>query len=104
MDDPSLYRGTVGSLQYLSLTRLDLAFAVNRVCQFMHKPSKLHWQAVKRILCYLKHTISHGLLLTWSNISTLEAFSDAVWAGCPDDRKSTGRYCVFLGSPDFLEF
>lgn len=71
MDDPLLYRSTVGSLQYLSLTRPDLAFAVNRVCQFMHKPTKLHWQAVKRILRYLKHTVSHGLLLTRSNTSNL---------------------------------
>jgi len=98
MEDPILYRSTVGSLQYLSLTRPDLAFAVKRECQFMHKPSKLHWQAVKRILRYLKHTVSHGLLLTRLNISILEAFSDADWAGCPDDRKSTGGYCVFLGS------
>jgi hypothetical protein len=74
MDDPLLYRSTVGSLQYLSLTRPDLAFAVNRVCQFMHKPTKLHLQAVKRILRYLKHTVSHGLLLTRSNTSTLELF------------------------------
>jgi hypothetical protein len=77
MEDPLIYRSTVGSLQYLSLTRPDLAFAVNQVCQFMHKPSKLHWQAVKGILCYLKHTLTHGLLLTRSNVSTLEAFSDA---------------------------
>jgi hypothetical protein len=42
MEEPSLYRSTVGSLQYLSLTRPDLAFAVNRVCQFMHRPTKLH--------------------------------------------------------------
>jgi len=50
MEDQSLYRSTVGSLQYLSLTRPDLGFAVNRVCQFMHRPLKPHWQAVKRIL------------------------------------------------------
>jgi hypothetical protein len=42
MEDPSLYQSTVGSLQYLSLTQPDLRFAVNRVCQFMHKPAKLH--------------------------------------------------------------
>jgi hypothetical protein len=42
--------------------------------------------------------LSHGLLLTRSNVSNLEVFSDADWAGCPDDRKSTGGYCVFLGS------
>jgi hypothetical protein len=63
MEEPSLYRSTVGSLQYLALTRLDLGFAVNHVCQFMHRPTKLYWQAVKRILRYLKHTVSHGLLL-----------------------------------------
>jgi hypothetical protein len=64
----------------------------------MHKPSKLHWQAVKRILRYLKHTVTHGLLLTRSNVSNLEAFSYIDWVGCSDDRRSTGRYCVFLGS------
>jgi hypothetical protein len=98
MEDPSLYRSTVGSLQYLSLTRPDLAFSVNRVCQFMHHPTKLHWQAVKRILRYLKHTITHDLLLKRTLSSTIQAYSDADWAGCPDDRKSTGAYCVFIGS------
>jgi hypothetical protein len=98
MDDPTLFRSTVGSLQYLSLTRPDLAFAVNRVCQFMHRPTKVHWQAIKRILRYLKHIVTHGLLLTRTNSSQLQAFSDADWAGCPDDRKSTGAYCVFLGT------
>ncbi|PKI45465.1 hypothetical protein CRG98_034120 [Punica granatum] len=53
-EDPSLYRSVVGSLQYLPLTKPDIAFAVNQVCQFMHKPSVTHWLAVKRILRYLK--------------------------------------------------
>jgi hypothetical protein len=77
MEDSTLFRSTVGSIQYLSLTRPDLAFAINRVCQFMHHPTNIHWQAVKRILRYLKYTLSHGLLLTRSNISQLQAFSDA---------------------------
>jgi len=98
MKDPSLYRSTVGSLQYLSLTRPDLGFAVNRVCQFMHRPTTLHWQAVKRILRYLKHTVSHGLLLHHTKSTSLQAYSDADWAGCPDDCRSTGAYCIFLGS------
>jgi hypothetical protein len=98
MEDLSLYRSTVGSLQYLSLTRPDLAFAVNRVCQFMHRPTKLHWQAVKRILRYLKHSITHGLLLHKNSSTSIQAYSDADWAGCPDDRHSTGAYCVFLGT------
>jgi hypothetical protein len=98
MEDPSLYRSTVGSLQYLSLTRPDLSFAVNRVCQFMHRPLKPHWQAVKRILRYLQYTLSHGLLLHRSSSNVLQAYSDADWDGCQDDRHSISAYCVFLGS------
>ncbi|KAF5464732.1 hypothetical protein F2P56_014786 [Juglans regia] len=97
MDDPSLYRSIVGSLQYLLFTRPDLAFSVNRVCQFMHALCLSHWQAVKRILRYLKHTMDYGLAITSSPTPVLAAFSDANWAGCPDDRKSTGGYCVFDG-------
>jgi len=97
MEDPSLYRSTVGSLQYLSLTRPDLSFVVNRVCQFMHRPLKPHWQAVKRILRYLQYTLSHGLLLHRSSSNVL-AYSDVDWVGCPDDHPSTGAYCVFIGS------
>lgn len=39
---PTEYRALVGSLQYLSLTRMDVAFTVNRLSQFMHKPTTLH--------------------------------------------------------------
>jgi hypothetical protein len=96
-DDPSLYRSIVGSLQYLSLTRLDVSFAVNKVCQFLHRPTIHHWAAVKRILRYLKHTLYHGLLLCRNSAPQLHAYSDADWAGCLDDRRSTGGYCIFLG-------
>jgi len=98
MEDTTFYRSTVGSLQYLSLMRLDLVFAVNRVCQFMHRPTKLHRQAVKRILRCLKQTITHGLLLHKNSSTSIQAYSDADWAKCQDDRRSTGAYCVFLGN------
>jgi hypothetical protein len=75
-----------------------LAFAVDRVFQFIHRPTKLHWQAVKRILQYVKHTITHGLLLQKTHSTSLQDFSDADWASCPNGRRSTGAYCVFLGS------
>ncbi|PKI78139.1 hypothetical protein CRG98_001467 [Punica granatum] len=95
-DNPSLYRSVVGSLQYLTLTRPDIAFAVNQVCQFMHKPTTVHWSAVKRILRYLKGTITTGLHFKPGSISSLHGFSDADWAGNPDDRPLSVVSLFFL--------
>ncbi|KAF5479480.1 hypothetical protein F2P56_000298 [Juglans regia] len=94
--DPTLHRSTVGSLQYLSITRPDVAFAVSKVSQFMHAPKTSHWQAVKRILQYLKQTANLGLHIKLFSSYHLHAFTNADWAGCPDDRRSTGGYCVFF--------
>uniref|UniRef100_A0A2N9I0Q9 Reverse transcriptase Ty1/copia-type domain-containing protein n=1 Tax=Fagus sylvatica TaxID=28930 RepID=A0A2N9I0Q9_FAGSY len=93
----TLFRSTVGALQYLSLTRPDIAFCVNKLSQFMHKPTLLHWQSVKRLLRYLKLTIQFGIQIYRNSNTSIHAFSDADWAGSKDDRRSTGSYCVFLG-------
>jgi Reverse transcriptase (RNA-dependent DNA polymerase) len=95
-EDPSLYRSIVGVLQYATITRPILF--VNRVSQFMHVPSSDHWGVVKRILCYLKGTLHHGLYLQSSDNLTIHAFANLNWAGCPDDRKSTTGYLVFYGN------
>lgn len=97
LDDPSAYRRLVGSLQYLGLTRPDVAFAVNKLSQFMHQPNTSHWQALKRLLRYLKGTISYGLNIYRESPPTLHAFSDSDWAGDHDDFISTGAYMVYLG-------
>ena len=97
LSDPTSYRSAVGSLQYLSLTRPDIAFAISKVCQFMANPTEDHWSVVKWILRYLKHTINHCLFLHRDTTFTLQAFSDANWASCPDDRRSTTGYCLYLG-------
>jgi len=87
----------VGALQYLTFTRPDICFVVNRVCQFMHAPTDSHWAAVKRILCYLKGTTSYGFHITRGSSFALHGVTDADWAGSIDDRKSTGGYLVFFG-------
>lgn len=62
-NDLYLYRSVVGALQYVTLTRLEISYSVNNVCQFMHNPKVIHWQLVKWILRYLKGTLNNGLLL-----------------------------------------
>jgi hypothetical protein len=97
LEDATRYRNVVGALQYLSLTRPDISFCVNRVCQFLSNPTTDHWAAINRILRYLHHTIDMGLCFTKSYSSLLSAFSYVDWAGNPDDRRSTGGYAIFFG-------
>jgi len=91
------FRSLIGALQYLTFTRLDIAYAVQQVCLHMHDPREPHLAALKRILRYIRGTLHLGLLLRPSTQSDLLVYSDAHWAGCPDTRKSTSGYAVFLG-------
>ncbi|CAL2256546.1 unnamed protein product [Prunus armeniaca] len=101
ISDPSTYHSMVGGLSYLTLTQPDIAYAVNQVCQYMHKPRSTHLQAVKRIYSYIKGTIEHGIPFRSSIDFSLHGFSDADWAGSLDDRRSTTGACIFLG-PNLL--
>jgi histone deacetylase 1/2 len=100
LPDPHEYRSIVGALQYVTLTRPEIAFCVNKVCQFLSSPLLTHWQAVKRILRYLLHTCHHGLLLQPSSAVSkfsINAYSDSDWASDLDDRRSTSGSCIFFG-------
>jgi histone deacetylase 1/2 len=70
---------------------------VNKVCQFLHAPTTTHWIAVKHILRYVQGTLQNGLTFQRSSHTLLSAFSDADWAGCLDDRRSTGGFTIFFG-------
>lgn len=71
-EDSSQYRSIVGALQYLTLTRPDLSFLVNKVCQYL-------------------------ITFRKSSSTLLSAFSDADWEGCIVDRRSTGGFAIFIG-------
>jgi histone deacetylase 1/2 len=96
-EEATKYRSIVGGLQYLTITRPDLSFVVNKVYQYLHEPRSSHWSAVKRILRYVRHTLDGGLRFRSSSSTLLSAFSDADWAGSADDRRSTGGYAIFYG-------
>ncbi|KAE8669454.1 WAT1-related protein [Hibiscus syriacus] len=84
------------ALQYVVITRPDIAFAVNRVCQFMQSPCDIHLQAVKRILRYLQATVDFGLRFLASSRLSLTGFADANWGSDADDRRSTSGYCIYF--------
>jgi len=81
----------MGNLQYLYLTQPDISFAVNKLSQFMHKPTATHWRTTKQLLRYLKQTIFYGVQIHRAGPSVLKTYSDVDWVGNVDDRKeSTG--------------
>ncbi|XP_052621627.1 uncharacterized mitochondrial protein AtMg00810-like [Lactuca sativa] len=85
------------ALQYLTITRPDLSYAVNQASQYLHAPTDAHFQSVKRILRYVKGTISYGLIFRKPQINNILGYSDADWARCLETRQSTYGYSVFLG-------
>ncbi|KAK2995694.1 hypothetical protein RJ640_026124 [Escallonia rubra] len=96
--DIKRYRGMIGSLLYLTASRPDIMFSVCLCARFQACPKESHLIAVKRILRYLKGTHDLGL---WFPRNTsffdLIGYSDADYAGCKTERKSTSGGCQFLG-------
>jgi hypothetical protein len=94
--DQTVYRSMIFSILYATATRPDIIHAVCQVGQFQASPKNSHLLAVKRILRYLKGTVEYGLWYPTGNQLDLYAFTDADWAGCVDDRKSTSGATFFL--------
>lgn len=95
--DKQQYQRLVGRLIYLSHTRPDIAYAVSVVSRYMHDPRSGHMDAVNRILRYLKGCPGKGILFSAHGHLNIEGYTDADWAGCLDDRRSTSGYCMFVG-------
>lgn len=76
--DPTLYCSLVGALQYLTITRPDLSYAVNVVSQFLHVPTDDHFNEVKQIICYVKGTVHFCLSFSQRSNSSIIGYSDAL--------------------------
>ena len=99
--DPKIpYRALIGSLMYLSITtRPDITFAVNYLSQFNSCYNSTHWEAAKRILRYIKGTITYGLQFQ-ETTEMLYGSIDSDWGEDKNDRKSyTGVVFVMSGGP-----
>lgn len=99
LDDPASYRRLVGKIMYLTIARLDITYAVNKLCQFTSAPKGSHLQAAHKVMHYIKGTVvGNGLFYFSENDLILKGFTDADWGSCQDSRRSTSGYCMFLGN------
>lgn len=99
--EPTYFWSLAGKLQYLTITRLDIQFAVNFVCQRMHQPTVSDFRLLKRILQYIKGTITYGLHIRKDQDMTLSTYCDSDYGGCKETRRSTKRFCTMMG-PNLL--
>jgi hypothetical protein len=100
--DATLYKQIIGSLMYLTNTRLDIRFAMNTLSQFLVEPIHVHLVAAKHVMRYLKGTIDCGLSYDGDHDFTLSGYIDANWVGSVSDRKSTLGCCFSMGSTMIL--
>jgi hypothetical protein len=95
--DQKVYRSMIGSLLYLCASRSDIMLSICMCARFQGNPKEVHLRAVKRIMRYLVYTPKFGLWYPKGSTFDLIGYSDADWAGCKINRKSTSGTCQFLG-------
>ncbi|XP_065632598.1 secreted RxLR effector protein 161-like [Quercus suber] len=96
--DPTLYRSMIGSLLYLTASKLDITFSVGVCARFQAAPKESHLTMVKQIIHYINGTFDYGIWYSRDSNECLAGYSDADWARCIDDRKSTSGGCFYLGN------
>ncbi|XP_059658442.1 uncharacterized mitochondrial protein AtMg00810-like [Cornus florida] len=96
--DPSQYRRLVGPLIYLTITKPDIVYSVQILCQFMSKPRQPHLNTAYQVLAYMKSALGKGIILPSDQCLQLEGYCDSDRGACPTTRRSVTGYCVFLGN------
>jgi len=97
-EDSTSYRRLIGCLIYLTNTRPNISFSVNKLSQFVSAPTTNHQRPTLRILIYLKSALGSGIFFHNDNFIQLKAYSDLDWATCHETRKSTTGFSVYIGN------
>ncbi len=93
----SEYAKIIDSVMFLmNCTHPDIAYAVSRLSRYTHNPARKHWNAMTRLLKYLKGTMNLGLTYT-GHPAVLEGYCDANWISDNDETNSTSGYVFTLG-------
>ena len=96
-DRNTAFRGAAARANYLAADRLDLQFACKEVCRWMARPSLHAWKSLKRICRYLLRAPRLVYSFPQQTVSSIDAYTDTDWAGCPKTRKSTSGGVIMLG-------
>lgn len=96
LPDAAEYRRLVGRLIYLTISRPDIAYCVNKLSQFMSQPRSPHLQAIHHLLRYIKGTTGQCLLFPSTSTLKLSAYVDSDWGSCVTTRRSTTGFCVYI--------
>ncbi|GJV51327.1 zinc finger, CCHC-type containing protein [Tanacetum coccineum] len=91
------YSRVIGCLMYaMTCTRPDIAFVVGKLSRYTSNPGTQHWQAIQRVLKYLKKTMDYRLTYT-GYPSVLEGYTNASWISNTKDNSSTSGWVFLLG-------
>ncbi|XP_070052858.1 uncharacterized mitochondrial protein AtMg00810-like [Nicotiana tomentosiformis] len=97
LPNPEVYRNLIRKLNFLTLTRPDLSFAVQHLSQFMQKPCVPHTKSALHLLRYLNGTSDPEIFLNNSSYFSVQVYCDSDWGSCPDSRRSVTSFCILLG-------
>lgn len=95
-DNPEVYCHLVGKLMYLTITRSDITYVVNKLCLFSSSPKMSHLNAAHKVVHYIKGTVGLGLFYPSKSDLQLKAFCYADWSTFPNKSRSTSGYCMFF--------
>ena len=94
----TLYRSMIGSLLYLTTSKLDITFSVGICDHFQACSKESHLFSMKRIIKYVNEILGYGIWFTLDTNTNIAEYTNAYWTGSSNDRKSTSGWCFYVGN------